>query len=158
MNPEPEAEDIQPVEVVYPDHPPVVDEFLWSYVKAANTGLYDGSFNITLFVQGTIICGMVIGERTYLSRVADRQSEGVSFPNLTEPVDMDEVRNSMRKGIMSHASDQEQYQNDIDASYFIHLSGVTIIKGDNWLKCDLWRGKLSRVDGFAWGAFNQRKG
>jgi hypothetical protein len=162
MNPTPEAGEAQPKtevhdqseEVVHPDHPPVVDEFLWSYVKRANSGIYDGVFTLTLFVRGRLISGQLISERSYLSRIAMLLSKDAKFPKLNE-ADLAKCRRIMHDDILSHALEQELYGSDVDANYHIHLSDIAILNGDDWVKGDLWRGSLSSIDGFLWGGFTR---
>lgn len=128
---------------------PDSDFFLMALVELNN--LTSLEMSITLFVQGTIIIGKMIGEKTYFEGVSN-QLKGAGFPDegintfiASCQVSEKQPDNSTEKPEISAE------KNEPTNRKFIHLKDARVYPSNSPISTDkgvFWRGRLSQIDGF----------
>jgi hypothetical protein len=132
--------------VLYDDH------ILEAFVSAANT--FEFSMNISLMVKGIIVCGDIISGEEYFDRCATKITSVGGVIAI-------ELGNVLKKISTTYKKDYQEEPNAPEKPYinFIHLKNVQYyVPGNPPLPLtrnenELWRGKLSSVDGFSFGRF-----
>lgn len=114
---------------------------------------YDGStfsFDITLHVQGAILCGKVITAKEYFEKLKEDWKEGlIRFYGE----DSDFI-NDIADVVSNKRTFEENFSNEPPTTFdYIHLENVIMVTPNGSLNTPLWRGKLSSVDGYSIGGF-----
>lgn len=148
----------QPESEITPQIPietqPHFDWYLGEYVKFANKGL---RFPITLYCSGLLVSGIIIGGEEYFEMAAEQVKQ-----SFTNPEEQEVISNwvSGWKSIYTSEDDNESDEGDeadvpplgfihlMDAKIF-HPGQIPIPSGKDGV---LWRGRLSSINGFHWGA------
>ena len=101
---------------------------------------------ITLFVQGSIISGLLIGENMYF--------EGLSN-EIPEPfTEGFQALFTLVKSLNTNSPGNQEEQRELKNIEFIHLKDAKFYSGNSLVPNNrgvYWRGRLSRVDGFYLG-------
>jgi hypothetical protein len=126
-----------------------VDWYLQSLVSTVNTT--DVQFGITLFVEGAIISGLLIGGKKYFETFANEFAG--AFPGD------DEAKETIRQSFASYAEIYTSEESaDLPPPQFIHLldsrcfsPGGKPLPGNRGV---LWRGKINAVSGFSLGSLS----
>jgi hypothetical protein len=101
---------------------------------------------ITLFVQGSIVTGLLIGEDVYFEGLSNDMPD-----SFTE--DFQKLFTLIQSWDTNSPGNQEE-QNQLRNIEFIHLKNAKFFLGNSLVpnnKGTYWRGRLSRVDGFSLG-------
>ena len=129
---------------------PDSDFFLMTLVELVNVASLEMS--ITLFVQGTIIIGKMIGEKTYFEGVSN-QLKGAGFvPN--EAIDTFIANCQVSEKQPDNSTEKPEIspeKNEPINKEFIHLKDARVYPSNSPISTDkgvFWRGRLSRIDGF----------
>ncbi|MEG3987423.1 hypothetical protein QUA13_09710 [Microcoleus sp. S28C3] len=124
------------------------DLFLMELVELAER--HSISTYITLFVQGTVISGYLISEDSFFRLMKHILIDTVSiYPTLES---IEKLLDTFRYFKNKHYHRQEQ--KEVIDREFIYLTSPTIIFGNSVIgttTSGLWRGRLSRIDGFVLG-------
>ena len=135
------------------------DILLMSLVELAeDTEQISGQLGLTLFVQGTIVTGLLISEKSYLEALSD-----VLNHNISRTVEGKEAFthflarfNTPSKNLSNNQDEESELTNQDEEIVFkniefIHLKDAKFCVGNILTPIDkgvYWRGLLSRVDGF----------
>jgi hypothetical protein len=107
---------------------------------------------ITLFVQGSIISGLLIGEKAYFEGLSNHIKTPDPFAeHFQELVAMSQ---SLDTTLASNREEQNQLEN-----MFIHLKDTNFCSGNSLIpngRGTYWRGRLRRVDGFSLGQLGSK--
>ena len=125
------------------------DVFLMTLVHFANHASL--KVGITLFIQGTVISGILIGEKAYFEGISNELKATDLFASDAGDDAIDTFINSFQPPTSS--SDIEKENPPLNAQ-FIHLKNPRIQSGDSFISINrevFWRGRLSRIDGFFLG-------
>lgn len=129
---------------------PQHDPRLEALVHIVNS-VENGDVGVTLFVNGCIVTGMLIGARMYLKEYARQWRGAMSDPEIAEEVEriiIDQGEESIRK---------LEAQESPPRNAFIHLRNARYITGHVIAPQEgglLWRGRLSEVSGWSLGAIS----
>lgn len=124
------------------------DLFLMTLVELVNIASLEMS--ITLFVQGAIISGMLIGEKPYFEALNNELKSTGFAP--------DEAIHTLIQKFNSssiNSSDNLEEQDQPINREFIHIKNAKVYSGNAFSSSTrelYWRGRLSRVDGFLLGS------
>lgn len=124
------------------------DVILSSFVFAANSKEAQLEMGVTLNVGGTIVSGILIGYNKYLESIKLQfdQKPGGEF-----------VASFMDK-FLSAVEEEKIEEEDVVLPIYIHLKDARFFTpGNNPIPNNggiLWRGKLSSIDGFNFGALS----
>ncbi|MEG4529840.1 hypothetical protein [Microcoleus sp. D2_18a_D3] len=144
------------------------DILLMSLVQLAeDTEEFSGKLGVTLFVQGTIVTGLLISKESYLEALSDVLNHNISrtvegkeafkhflsrfdtvSKNLSNNQDEESELNNQDK--VNQVNNQDE-QTEVTNIEFIHLEDAKFLVGNSLIPNDkgvYWRGILSRVDGF----------
>jgi hypothetical protein len=127
-----------------------VDWYLQNLVSIVNKGSLE--FGITLFVEGLIVSGKLVGGKKYFETFA--QEFARAYPGGRETKEM------LQQAFSSHAEIYTIRENDEDIppSQFIHLIDSRCFSpGGKPLPNNrgvLWRGKIKAVSGFNLGSLS----
>ncbi len=125
-----------------------IDAFLRSLVMLAMSGV---SVDVSLTVNGIIVCGQIASGREYFERVIEDFDKGLQSEEIKKAIWP--LFESYRDGYLPENLDKMEIA-------FIHLKDATfhspagaagIPNGD--ARKQIWRGKLSHVSGFTLGRF-----
>lgn len=124
-----------------------VDWFLQRLVATVNSTNIE--FGITLFVEGAIISGLLVGGQKYFETFAQEFAD--NYPGD------DEGKENIRQAFASHAGIYtDENPDDRPPPQFIHLiNSKCFSAGDEPLPSNrgvLWRGKIKAVSGFSLGS------
>lgn len=125
------------------------DEFLMTLVEFVNRASLE--IGITLFVQGTIIRGMLIGEKPYFEAVNNQLKTSLTSAEA-EAIDL--VTQKFYSSSTNSSDNLTEQEQSINRK-FIHIRTAKIYTGNALLPTAIelyWRGRLSRVDGFLLGS------
>ncbi len=126
------------------------DLFLMTLVELVNLASLEMS--ITLFVQGTIISGMLIGEKPYFEAFNNQLKASGFAPDEGEAIDLLIQKFSSSS---TNSSDNLIEEDQPINREFIHIKNAKIYSGNGLIPSTIelyWRGRLSRVDGFLLGS------
>jgi len=124
-----------------------VDWILAWLVGLAERGL---EISITLTVGGKLISGHIIGGRKFFDGLAE----------LTKGASANEAgyQEVMAENFLSwqevYPKSEDIPKDHVPHPAFIHLSNANVQLGNNFVKANFWRGKLTSVDGFMIGAMS----
>ena len=105
--------------------------------------------SITLFVQGAIITGMLIGEKPYFEALNNELKSTGFVP--------DEAINTFIQKFnfsSTNSSDNLEEQDQPINREFIHIKNANFFSSSSFVSATrelYWRGRLSRIDGFFLG-------
>ncbi|MFC6841510.1 gas vesicle accessory protein GvpU [Xanthomonas theicola] len=127
-----------------------VDWYLQKLVTIVNTSAVQ--FGITLFVEGAIVSGLLVGGKKYFETFA--QEFSAAYPGDAEG------KESIRQAFASHATiyDAAEDQQATSPPQFVHLidSRCFSLAGqpvpNN--RGVLWRGKINAISGFSLGSLS----
>jgi hypothetical protein len=135
------------------------DILLMSLLQLAeDTEQFSGQLGVTLFVQGTIVTGLLISKESYLEALSD-----VLNHNILRTVEGKEDFkhflsrfHTVSKNLSNNQDEESELKNQDEESElknieFIHLKDAKFCVGNVLTPIDkgvYWRGLLSRVDGF----------
>jgi len=104
---------------------------------------------LTLFVNGTIISGILIGRKKYLDQFVSQFTTGWD----------DESVNILRDAFgLNENPEESEDAGEIDNIRFVHLRDAKVYSpGQEPLPANglLWRGKIAEVNGFSYGMFSK---
>lgn len=127
-----------------------VDWYLQSLVTTVNST--DVQFGITLFVEGAIVSGLLVGGKRYFETFAEEFA--AAFPGDAEG--KEEIRRSFASYAEIYTSEEGK---DPPPPQFIHLidsrcfsPGGQPLPGNRGV---LWRGKINAVSGFSLGLLSE---
>lgn len=125
------------------------DAVLELFVKAIDkVDLFE--MGITLNVKGLVITGKLISKNAYLKGVAS------TFEGSGE---IGDVFSDMFTELADKQKDLNKVESTEDQTnivYGVHLTDAKIFNGDSVYNVGYWRGQLSSVDGFSFGAMNRQ--
>ena len=124
-----------------------MDNFLWTLISIADRDNF--STDILLNMSGGLVQGLIISQREYFDSLSTEFSK--SFASSGK-----ETQEGVRAAMMSHAWTKETEGDDVDDHYYIHLKNVVIHQGNTQFHTPLWRGRLSAVVGYTFGAPSRR--
>jgi hypothetical protein len=152
------------------------DILLMSLVELTeDTEEFSGKLGLTLFVQGTMVSGLLIGEKHYFEALSDVLNDNISgtlegkeafkvflspFQTVSKKLSDNQVEeiksdDNLEQGVKSKDNQEEKSQPpNIE---FIHLQNAKFYNGGALIPNDkgvYWRGLLSRVDGFFIGSLS----
>ncbi|MEG5058781.1 hypothetical protein QUB60_12040 [Microcoleus sp. A2-C5] len=107
------------------------------------------NINITLFVQGLIVSGVLIGEKPYFEGLYNVVNS--SFSSFEEREKEVEAFLTNYKSLCAKLSGNQKEQNQLRNIEYIHLKDVHFYSGNTTIpnnSSPYWRGDLNRVDGF----------
>ena len=162
--------DITPITTQEKDNTPVTtqekdntpansDILLMSLVELAeDTEEFSGKLGITLFVQGTIVTGLLINEKNYFEALSNVLNDNISrtvegkeaFKKFLAPFHTASKISSNNQDEESELNNQNE-ESKLKDIEFIHLTDAKFCVGNILTPIDkgvYWRGLLSRVDGF----------
>lgn len=133
------------------------DLLLMSLVELADVG--SEKISITLFVQGSIVSGLLIGEKPYFEALNNALN---AFSSDGSDEDKEAVRALLApfQSLSTNLPDNQQEQSQLKDIEFIHLKDAKFYSGDSLVPQDrggYWRGRLSRIDGFWLGNLSSNK-
>jgi hypothetical protein len=120
------------------------DVFLVSLINMAEKQAQNVKIDITLFVQGLIVSGVVIGEKSYFEGLYNDLNLSGSSPE-----EFFEHYQVLSEGASGEQQEKNQFTKNID---YIHLKDVSYNSLSQNNRGGYWRGKLNRVDGFRLGS------
>jgi len=138
---------------------PIIDPLLQYFVMYANVGSMD--VPVTLNVQGTVVTGRLLGINKYLDAIASiyRKPENIRTIGGRSPPEEGDEELGLRKAeetasfidtLRIDFGKEFADTGDVKLPRLIHLQNARI---NGAATADgTWRGKLSSVDGFAFGA------
>jgi hypothetical protein len=107
---------------------------------------------ITLFVQGSILSGLLIGEKAYFEGLSNHiKTPGVFGKDFQQLI-------ALLQSLGTSSSGNQEEQNQLE-NEFIHLKNAKFYSGNCLVPSDrgtYWRGRLRRVDGFSLGQLGPR--
>jgi hypothetical protein len=122
---------------------------------ANSTGI---GFSITLSVGGSVMTGQLIGRAQYLRELADLLKPKIPAMGQVYGEWADEAERELQAEM--HREDEPSGDPE-PAPRFIHVRALKVVgAGQGLLPTSsgfLWRGRLDRVDGFAFGEFGPGK-
>jgi hypothetical protein len=107
---------------------------------------------ITLFIQGTVVSGVLISKKLYFEGVSNQLKTMGLFPTDVGDDAIDTLINSLQPP--TNSSDILEAEKLPIKAEFIHLENVRIQYGNSSTLFNqkvFWRGRLSRIDGFFLG-------
>jgi len=113
---------------------------------------------ITLFVQGSIVSGLLIGEKLYFEDLNNTLS--ALNPGSDETKDAFRAFLAPFQSLSTDLPDSQQEQSQLRNIEFIHLKDANFYSGDSVVpknKGVYWRGRLSRIDGFWLGNLSTKQ-
>lgn len=127
---------------------PAVDWTLETLVTFANMGL---GFGITFVVQGAVITGTLIGGAQYMEKMT------AFIENGTSGRDSEGVGTSLAKLYAMSKANYERPQDDATdwsppLDGYVHLENATMFNGPDTTNLGLWRGRMTEVAGYSFGA------
>ncbi|MEG4496643.1 gas vesicle accessory protein GvpU [Microcoleus sp. F10-C6] len=126
------------------------DLLLMSLVELAEE--FSEKLSVTLFVQGSIITGLLIGEKPYLEALNDELNATTS--GSAEGKEAFKAFLAPFHTLSKNSSDNQEEQSQLKDIEFIHLKNAKFCNGSSLTpqnKGVYWRGLLSRIDGFFLG-------
>lgn len=116
----------------------------------------DGSnLAITLTVSGTLITGLMIGVREYFHLLAIHWEEAMGTePAATVAKFYREVGDRAQAQARANDEKEEAAWDIRQRPHYIHLKEAQVATAQGFIPSApgmLWRGKLSRVEGYSWG-------
>lgn len=135
---------------------PAIDPVLWHEVRMTN--ILNISSPLTLVVGGVVVSGHLISERKYAATMGRMRAESTRFINddgsaMTQEEETRQ-REQFSESFALFARSQEEYQNDPEAHYFIHMEDVVIPQGGVPVRTPLWRCRLTEVSGFTFASMD----
>jgi hypothetical protein len=133
------------------------DLLLRSLVQLAD--VRSEKMSITLFVQGSIVSGLLIGEKAYFEALNNALN---AFNPDGSDKDKEVIRTFLApfQSLSTNLPDNQQEQSQWRDIEFIHLKDAKFYSGDSLVTQDkgsYWRGRLSRIDGFWLGNLSSNK-
>lgn len=127
-----------------------VDWFLQRLVALANEGPLE--FGVTLYVEGLIVSGQLVGGKKYFSEFAREFSD--AYPGD------DEARSNVRAAFESNGDIYDHEQNDeLPPPQFIHLIDARCYHQNGQPlpsnRGTPWRGRINAVSGFNLGRLSE---
>jgi hypothetical protein len=124
------------------------DLFLMTLVELVNVASLE--LSITLFAQGTVISGMLIGEKPYFEALNNELKSTGFAPD-------EAIHTFIQKfeSASTNLSETLKEQNKPINREFIHLKNAKFYSGNSFGSTTrelYWRGRLSRIDGFFLGS------
>jgi hypothetical protein len=107
---------------------------------------------ITLFVQGSIISGLLIGEKAYFEGLSNHIKTPDPFAEHFQKIVA--LLQSLDTSLASNRKEQNQLEN-----IFIHLKDANFCSGNSLVpnnRGTYWRGRLRCVDGFSLGQLGSK--
>lgn len=155
FSPEVEAQSQEATGFQLSNFPPI-DPVLWHEVRMTN--ISNTSSPLTLVVGGVVVSGHLISERKYATTMGRMRAESTRFVNedggeMTQKEEAKE-RQQFSESFASFARSQEDYENDPEAHYFIHMEDVVIPQGGVPVQTPLWRCRLTEVSGFTFASMD----
>lgn len=127
------------------DQPEGTDWFVAHLVNLANN--FGIELPVTVFVSGTLVCGTLIGGRTYFREIADSVSKaGTGNKELVEA-----LSTSLRQFDQVYPESEQPNTRPVG---YVHLRKAQVfLPGQKAAPVEgmLWRGKASAVDGISLG-------
>lgn len=112
-----------------------IDPVLIAVMQLAEHGIH---MTATLTINGTVLCGRVIGKQNYLQKIRKQFNSHVHEENMPGLLDI--------LGLFQEASEEAE-------EIYLHLEQAYVSDGSSTLhpKEGFWRVKLSEIDGFSFG-------
>lgn len=129
------------------------DVLLMLLIDVAEGVVGKATLNITLFVQGLIVTGVLIGEKAYFEGIYNEMNVFVSDSEQEREKDAQTFfahYQSLSLKLSGNQGEESQLKN----FEYIHLKNAQFYAGNSLIptnKKPYWRGNLSRVDGFCLG-------
>jgi len=105
--------------------------------------------NIMLFVQGTIIGGVLISEKAYFENF--KKDKSINFGNQLQQDRFNKLLDNLKSFATETLDDQEKVPKLTNIEY-IHLKDAKICSANTLTPNSegfYWRGRLSNIDGFS---------
>ena len=118
-----------------------------TFNRISDQGDEESSISITIWVEGAVVTGDLIGYRRYYNRVADLMRTHLDRPmGETESAQFSQM-------FRDYPGDQPGKDDDLPDATMIHLDKAKIVAGNAILPEGgyVFRCKLASVSGFAWG-------
>jgi hypothetical protein len=130
-----------------------LDLFLNSVVKCVNTAPVERriTLDITLCVQGSLVSGLLIGEKAYFKGLSNDIKASGSFKKDFQEF----LAQFLTSG--TNSPDNQGEPDKLKDIEFIHLKNAQFYSGNSFTppqKKVYWRGRLSCIDGFWLGDFS----
>jgi hypothetical protein len=133
-------------ESIVPSNP---DYFLIYLVETVN--VFSIEISITLFVQGSIVSGLLIGGKAYFEGLNSEMALGSASDDIKGAF---QTMFAQFQSIYTNLPDNQEQQSEFGNVEFIHLKNAKFFAGGSLTPTNravYWRGRLSSVNGFSLG-------